>query len=229
MKYKLLLIVIAFICFSCKSNEAEKTTETKVPEEKTLTIAEEIAKAHGYEHWNTVKQIEFTFGVEREGKSGRGRHWKWNPKSDDITLTTTTDTITYNRKSIDSLSLNADKAFINDKFWLLIPFQLVWDQGTTISEPRTEIAPLSKKELNKITLLYSNEGGYTPGDAYDIYYDNDYMIREWVFREANTEEASLTNTFEGYNDYNGLIIATDHKKDNGNWNLKLENIKVITE
>lgn len=136
------------------------------------------------------------------------------------------DTITYNRKSVNSTSLNADRGFINDKFWLLIPFQLVWDEGTSLSEPVKTKAPISKQSMNKIILTYSNDGGYTPGDAYDIFYDDDYLIKEWVFRKGNSNEASMTTTFENYQEYNGIKLATDHKMAEGDFNLFFSNIKI---
>jgi hypothetical protein len=103
---------------------------------------------------------------------------------------------------------------------------LVWDSTAKLSTPTTSKAPISNKEMNKITLTYPADGGYTPGDAYDIFYGDDYMIKEWVFREANTKEATLTNTFENYKDFNGIKIAQEHKKLEGNWNLNFTDIKV---
>nr|WP_321231745.1 hypothetical protein [uncultured Psychroserpens sp.] len=223
----LTLLCLFTVLIACKTETKEQTTnsETVSEEKKELTIAEKIAQAHGLDYWKSVNEIQFTFNVDR-GENHFERSWTWNPKTDDVRLASEKDTINFNRKSIDSLSLNTDKGFINDKYWLLVPFQLVWDQGTTISEPIKELAPISKIEMNKITLLYGNEGGYTPGDAYDIYYDTNFMIKEWVFREGNSEAPSMTTTFENYQDFNGLKIAKDHKMTDGNFNLYFSNIKV---
>ncbi|MEN3322971.1 hypothetical protein VP395_04475 [Mariniflexile soesokkakense] len=215
MKKPLILLIILITNVSCKQKQ-----ETKVAE-KELSIAEKIANAHGYENWKKVSEIAFNFNEKRS--------WIWHPKTNEVTLITDNDTINYNRKSIDSISKNADKGFVNDKFWLLIPFQLVWDAGATISEPVKTEAPISKIEMNKITLTYSNEGGYTPGDAYDIYYNNNYIIKEWAFRRGNKPEASLVNTFENYQDFNGIKIALEHKKAEGDWNLKFTDVKVTLD
>ncbi len=212
MKNLLVVIGLILLSYSCKQKEDSVLSKPK------LSIAEKIANAHGFEHWKNVSEIQFTFNKKR--------NWTWHPKTKDVTLITEKDTISYNRKSIDSLSKKADRAFINDKFWLLIPFQLVWDAGTTISEPIKEIAPISKIKMNKITLLYGSEGGYTPGDAYDIYFEDDYMIKEWAFRKGNKPKAGLTNTFENYKDFNGIKIAQDHKRNKGDWNLTLSEISV---
>ncbi|WP_299552725.1 hypothetical protein [Seonamhaeicola sp.] len=216
MKKALLILSLIALCVSCKQ-KANKAEE----EAPTLTIAEQIANAHGFEHWDKVTEIQFKFG--------KGRLWYWNPKTDAVKLTTDTDTISYNRKAMDSTALKADRAFINDKFWLLIPFQLVWDNTATISKPVEETAPISKTLMNKITITYPNEGGYTPGDAYDIYFDKDLIIKEWVFRRGNSAEPSLTNTFENYQDFNGIKIALDHTRDNGKPSVKLSEIKVTHE
>ncbi|WP_298498638.1 hypothetical protein [uncultured Algibacter sp.] len=211
---KNLLLVIGFlsICYSCKQKEEKPLSKTEI------NITEKIANAHGFQNWKHVTEIQFTFFNKRS--------WIWKPKTHDVTLITEKDTINYNRTSIDSVSIKADKAFINDKFWLLIPFQLVWDKGTTISTPAKETAPISKKQLNKITITYANEGGYTPGDAYDIYFDDHYLIKEWAFRKGNSPKAGLINTFENYQDYNGIKIALDHKKGDDDWNLNFSNIKI---
>ena len=215
MKKILFLIGLISLCYSCKQKEEKLLSKTEA------SIAEKIANAHGFENWKHVSEISFTFFEKR--------NWTWKPKTNDVTLITTTDTINYNRKSIDSISKNADTGFINDKFWLLIPFQLVWDEGTTISEPVKIEAPISKTKMNKITLVYSNKGGYTPGDAYDIFYSDDYIIKEWNYRKGNKLEAGLVNTFEDHQDFNGIKIALDHKKAGGDWNLKLSNIKVTLD
>ncbi|SHG59156.1 hypothetical protein [Winogradskyella jejuensis] len=223
------LFTILYICLlavSCKSDKKQDAVDN-VKEE--LSIAQKIANAHGFENWKNVTEVQFTFKVDRDTIKGNGRSWTWLPKKDSVYMQAGVQNIKYSRKSSDSIPLNVDRAFINDKYWLLVPFQLVWDSGATLSEPKKAKAPISNNEMDMITILYPSEGGYTPGDAYDIYYDKDYMIKEWTFRKGNTPEPSLSNTFENYEDFNGIKIAIDHKKDNGSWNLNFTDVNVLTE
>lgn len=213
-------IVCLFLFSSCKSENKSS--------ERGYTTAEKIANAHGFQHWKNVSEIQFTFNVDIDTTHFE-RSWKWSPKTEIVTMTTTKDTITYNRNKIEQASIAADRAFVNDKYWALFPFQFVWDDGITLSKPEKAVAPLGKTKINKITLLYGSKGGYTPGDAYDVFYDDDFIIKEWVFREGNAKEASMINTFENYKTFNGIKIAKDHKKVEGNWNLSITNIKVIIE
>ena len=217
MKALISLLSLMILC-SCKQ---DSKTETVAPEQE-LTIAQKIANAHGFENWKNVSKIEFTFNTSRGNRA-----WSWEPKSQNVVLISKGDTIAYNRLQVDSTSMGADRGFINDKYWLLAPFQLVWDKGTTISEVKKEMAPISNVEMNKITLTYSNEGGYTPGDAYDFYFGDDYIIKEWIFRKENSPEPSLITTWEDYEDFNGLKIAKMHKNLKDDWQLYFTGINVV--
>ena len=223
MKKYLILSLILVINISCKSEQQKEN-----PSNSNLSTVQKIANAHGFEQWNNVNTFKFTFGGNAEDPNS-GRSWNWNPKTNDVILTRDGESKTYNRNSMDSIAIKSDRAFINDKFWALIPFQLVWDEGTTISEPISAESPVSKKVYSKITIAYSNEGGYTPGDAYDIYYDNNYMIREWTFRRGDVPEPTMSNTFENYIDIGGIKVAQEHKRSEGNRNLLIRNVNVEFE
>jgi uncharacterized lipoprotein YehR (DUF1307 family) len=223
-------LYLGLICLlsltACKSEQKEIIIEEATEE---LTIAERIANVHGFENWKNVSEVKFTFKVDRDTIKGRGRSWIWKPKQDSIIMVAGETTVNYVRSKMDSTHTSADRAFINDKFWLLIPFQLVWDTSATISEAKKAESPINKASLNMITVTYPNEGGYTPGDAYDIYFDENYLIKEWTFRKGNSAQPSLSNTFENYQDFNGIKIAIDHKKANGNWNLNFADISITLE
>ncbi len=226
MKSLYLGLICLLLVSTCKSEKEDVAIDE---EKKELTIAEKIANAHGFDNWKNVSEVKFTFKVDRDNIKGDGRSWTWFPKKDSVIMKAGEQIVKFNRTKLDSVPLNADRNFINDKFWLFVPFQLVWDTSATISEPKKAESPINKEQLDMITITYPNEGGYTPGDAYDIYYDGNYMIKEWVFRQGNSAESSLANTFENYKDFNGIKIAIDHKKDNGNWNLNFTDVSITLE
>ena len=236
MRNTIILCFTALCLIGCKdstsnrqNNTNEKGSREFIPEPDAnpeLSTAEVIAYKNRLDLWEKVEKIAFTFNVDR-GENHFERSFIWKPKTHDVTYITSNDTVQYNRlKPMDSIQLRADQAFINDKYWLLAPYQLVWDEGTSFTEGDNEVAPISKDTLNRLTILYGDEGGYTPGDAYDLYFGKDFMIKEWVFREKNTPEASMITTWEAYEDYNGLKIATMHKDSTGNFKLYFTNILV---
>ncbi len=223
MKNIITLLFIGILFVSCKSDKNKKNQQNL--DSKLLSIPEKIANAYGFNNWDQVLQIEFTFNVDRDS-SHFERSWKWNPKTNDVIMTLGNDSIFYNRNHLDSLSIKTDKGFINDKYWLLAPFQLLWDRGTSISEVTKAEAPIGAGILNKITLTYPEIGGYSPGDAYDFYFDDDYIIKEWVYRKANSQTPTLITTWENNQNFNGIKLALEHKKLEGGFKLYFSKVKI---
>ncbi|MCG2430911.1 hypothetical protein [Aequorivita xiaoshiensis] len=227
MKNTLLLLLFTVSLTSCKNNNksTEIINQNRSISIENLSTAEKIANASGYKNWKDVSEIAFTFNVNR-GNNHFYRAWTWNPKSGDVTMTSANDTISYNRSQLDSLNFETDAAFINDKYWLLTPFQLKWDENITISEKKNIVAPISKDTLNQISIVYGSEGGYTPGDAYDFFYDEDFKIREWNYRKGNAEIPSLSTTWEDYENFNGIEIAKTYKDSTDGFKLYFTDISV---
>lgn len=213
-----------FLLISC-NNSTKKPEDLKENSNENLSVAEKIAFGNGFENWKDVTELKFTFNVDR-GDKHYERSWIWNPKSGDVSMMSEKDTVAYNRASMDSIVMQTDGAFINDKYWLLAPFQLVWDEGTNFSEKENVIAPISKDTLNQLTIVYGNSGGYTPGDAYDFFYDKNYKIKEWNYRQGNSDTISMSTTWEDYKKFNGIEIAQMHKDSTGGFKLYFKNISV---
>lgn len=225
MKNLLLLsLFVLGLAVSCKSDK--KQAETEVTPVAELTVLEKIANAHGYENWNEVSSIKFTFNVDREEEHFE-RTWHWETSSNDVTMMTRQDTITYNRKEVDSTMAATDGGFVNDKYWLLAPYQLIWDQKSFEYDLTENVeAPIAKIPMHKLTIVYVNEGGYTPGDAYDFYFNDDYLIKEWAYRKENQSEPNMVTTWEDYKDLNGLKIGTMHKRPDSDFSLYFTGIEV---
>lgn len=218
-------MVMVSLVFGCKE-EQKTAVEKVVTVEEQKSITEQIAAANGFSNWAKVTNITFTFNVDR-GDSHFERTWSWAPKTNDVVFMTREDTIAYNRKAIDTLLAKTDAGFINDKFWLLAPYQLVWDKnGYRYEHEAKATAPMSKASMQKLTIVYGNEGGYTPGDAYDFYFGDDFIIKEWAFRKGNQEEPNMVTSFEAYQDFNGLNIATMHKRADEDFKLYFTGITV---
>jgi len=238
MKNLILLLGIGLIGIGCKkthqSNQEDEEYRVPVVTDSTTILAmkttsESIAMANGFEHWKKVEKVKFTFNVDRDTTHFE-RSWVWMPKTDQVTLTTAKDTVTYLRNQIDTISEKTDRAFINDKFWLCTPFQLMWDAKSFTSHHQLKaIAPISGESMQKLTITYKKEGGYTPGDAYDLYFKGDFILREWSFRKGNEKEPSMSTTWEDYQNFNGIKIAKTHKKGQEDWKLYFTDVTIELE
>ena len=217
-KFFFLLAIASLTIMSCAENAPQLT--------KARLRAHEVAKAHGIDAFDGLNQIAFTWGVTREGGNFE-RRWIWNTKENLVTRIVQGDTVTYNWKALDSVSNEINKGFINDKYWLLAPLQLEWDKQSYTVSLEENVASLGKQEmLDKLTITYGNEGGYTPGDAYDFYIDDTNKVREWVFRRGAAEEASIISICEDYLSLGGLLMAQRHQRAGQDGYLYLTDISI---
>ncbi len=223
-KWMIPLSLAGLLAMSCK--EAPKQATASAQEVEPKNLLELLADKHGFENWGQVQRIAFTFNVDRD-TSHFERSWVWEPYKDRVTSISGGDTLSYLRSEVDSTLARTDAGFINDKYWFLAPYQWVWDrQSFTHNFEEDAVAPISGEPAFKLTITYGQEGGYTPGDAYDFYFSKDSLLREWVFRKGNQAEPSLVTTWEDYRDFQGLSLATMHQNPEGNFKLYFDGIRV---
>ena len=177
------------------------------------TFADTVAAAHGIERWPEVERLDFTFAVDVNDTNRVTRDWTWYPKSDSVVAQGPGGTVAYRRNTpLDSAATATDKAFINDSYWLLMPFYLIWSEdGYESSVTYRDTMPLSRELGTKFTVQYRPTGGYTPGDAYDLYVDADYVLQEWVFRKGGADEPSMTMDWSDYATSHGIVLPGDHR------------------
>ncbi len=123
---------------------------------------------------------------------------------------------------------NIDHRFINDQYWLFFAFHIAWDQDATVTRIADQPLPIGKGSAAKLTVQYPETGGYTPGDAYDIYIGPDDRVVQWVFREGGQAGPSLATTWENHQRFGPLLIPTEFKSDDGSFRLWFSDVAVIS-
>lgn len=222
MKNIFTLFLLFLLITGCKNgpgDEVSSTASNKTDE----PITTRIAYAHGYQNFEDVEQLNFTFNVEVNDTLRSQRSWKWFPKEERVELTEKGETSSYiNDGELNEEEKSIDQKFINDTYWLLFPFQLVWSEYE-FDHSRNAIAPISQERMEQVTISYTNEGGYTPGDTYHLYLRDD-QIQEWTYESSGGR--SLSTTWEDYETYNGITVAKTHKSQDGNFKLFFTDIEV---
>lgn len=110
----------------------------------------------------------------------------------------------------DSLSKYLEKArlyWMNDSYWLLMPFKL-FEDGVLISYAgRGETADGRKAEILELT--YDNVGA-TPKNKYLIYIDFETrLISQWdYFENVNDNKPAISNAWTDYNWYGKILLAS---------------------
>jgi len=141
-------------------------------------------------------------------------------------MSTQNTTLTYKSNDFDEEIAFADRGFVNDKYWLLFPYHLVWDDNFDHEVTEQVEAPISGELMQKIAISYKNEAGYTPGDTYHIYVDKDKMIQEWSYTPSGSDQPRLSTTWEDYDDFKGLKISRMHKTKDGSFKIFFTDIEV---
>jgi hypothetical protein len=175
-----------------------------------------VASAYGIEAFDRVEQIRFTFNVQLGEKRIR-RSWKWEPREDRVTFIPEDGAPeqTYERgrmsDSEDPQVRELDARFINDQYWLLFPFHLVWDRQATVEDRGTAALPIGSGTARRLIVRYPAEGGYTPGDVYELFIGPDLLLRQWIYRKGGAAEPTRVSTWEEHRRLGPLVFSLDHK------------------
>ena len=197
--------------------------------------AKQMAKTFGLDSFGKVEAIRYTFEIPGLVPP---RTWEWHPQTDTITYEAKdkdgkATKVTYKRAAIDSQSdavkTQIDPGFVNDHYWLLLPFHVAWD-GATVTDEGMQPTPLAKTSAQKIVVKYA-PSGYSPGDTWDLYVGPDHRVLEMTYHRA-VPAPKLPNLvhakWEGYKKAGPLLISTDHHgtADGNNFELTFTNVAV---
>jgi hypothetical protein len=183
-------------------------------------IFQQIFKAYGFDSFGQVEKIRYTFNIE----GLLSRTWEWEPKTDLISYEGKDKDgapvkVTYPRSQLSSQSElvknEIDPAFSNDNYWLLFVLRVSWDGNATITDEGVQKVPLGNGSAQRVVVKYPSEGGYAPGDTWELYVGPDHRIQELAYHGggAGTQKRPklLVVTWDDYKKAGPLGISTDHR------------------
>ena len=182
-------------------------------------IRHQIADAYGLASWPKVEQIRYTFNVDA-GLKKLARRWTWDVKNDKVTYEGPDSAgkptkVSYTRANMPpDVVKDVDPNFINDQYWLLFPFHLVWDKDVTVEDDGIAADPTGKAKgkVRKVVVTYPKTGGgYTPGDMYDLFVGADNRAVAWNFHRGGATKPALTVTWADYKMAGPILISEDHR------------------
>ncbi len=225
-----LLILVFFFC-AC-AQEAKKTSDKSAElnppaqgfnqeesDEKAIKIADQIMEAMGgREQYDKTTHLSWNF-------FGSRKHW-WNKSTGDIRIESQKDSfnLIMNIHSLegqvykdgeylanpDSLSkyLQLGKEmWINDSYWLVMPFKLK-DSGVTLKYFGD--GSVDSIEYDVLSLEFENVG-VTPDNKYHVQVDRESkLITSWsFFRDREDKAPNFTTPWANYREYNGILLSDD--------------------
>src|ERR1041385_6954393 len=183
-------------------------------------IAEQIAKTYGLDSFGQIEGIRYTFNLEFPGVT-LSHTWEWNPKTGTVSYEGKDKEgkpmkVTYQRSQLssqsDAIKSEIDPAFMNDQYWLVFPFHVVWDRSATVTDEGMHKLPLGNASAERVVVKYPMEGGYTPGDTWELYVGVDKRVQEFIYRRGGTKKPSVViATWADYKKAGPLLISTDHR------------------
>lgn len=215
--------------FSCQPtspteiNPAAPGFDLRGSDPKAVSIADEVMEAMGGRlAWDNSRYITWNF-------FGSRKHI-WDKKTGNVRIESFRDSTTYlmnietlegqvkhKEKQLsgsDSLQTYLERGrsiWINDSYWLIMPFKLK-DTGVTlkyIGEDETE----DGKKADVLSLTFK-EVGDTPQNKYHVFVDKQTrLVSQWsFFRNAEQDTANFTTPWADYEKCGGILLSSNRGK-----------------
>jgi hypothetical protein len=182
-------------------------------------IVEKLAKTYGLDSFGQVEAIRYTFKAQLPGVDV-ARSWIWEPKTDQVTYESKDKSgnpvkVTYLRSQLGSqpaeVNETIDPSFLNDQYWLLLPFHVSWDSSAAVESAGMQKLPQGQGTAEKIVVKYPSDGGYSPGDTWDLYVGGDGRIQEMAYHRGGPRKPSLViASWADYKKAGPLLVSLDH-------------------
>jgi hypothetical protein len=246
------LAIVCLVAASCQLDNDENASSSPNPpapgfdlshsDPAAVELADSVMAAMGGRpNWDRTRFISWEFGK---------RKLVWDKARGDVRIESQPDTTVYlvNIHSLegkvrikdqeltapDSLKKMLSRAksiWINDSYWLLMPFKLK-DTGVTLSYLGEETTATGMK-CNVLELTFE-EVGDTPQNKYRVYVDmNDNLVKQWsYYKEASQDTASWVLPWDNYKEYGNILLSADRTGGRGPRNVRVDDKlprKVFTE
>jgi hypothetical protein len=174
-------------------------------------LPRKVAREYGVGSFHRIDQIKYTFNVTFNGKT-MSRSWLWDVGMGRVTLSKPgAQPFSYKRNGMPDTTLpgvgKADAEFINDQYWLLFPLHLAWDATALLTVIENRPLPIGGGVATCITVTYPKTGGYTPGDAFDLFIDKQNKVLQWTYRHGNVTVPTRTSRWEDNRTVGPLLVS----------------------
>jgi hypothetical protein len=199
---------------------------------KAIALADSVMKAiGGRKAWDETRFISWNFFGRRDLVWDK---WTGNTRIE-IPADSTIFLVNVNegtgrvsikgREILDQDSLNnlierATQIWVNDSYWLVMPFKLK-DSGVTLKYVGEQ---LLESDLScEVLELRFIEVGFTPNNKYRVYIDKqDNLIKQWAFyQDAVQEEPSAIWPWDNYQQYGNILLSANRSDGRGPKNVKI--------
>lgn len=180
-----------------------------------LALPPPLVAPLGTDRLAEIGELRFTV-VHAEDGATETHGWVWEPPTGRVTRIGADDSLSFalGRPQNDA-ERAADQQFLRDTFWLAPQLHVGWAAGHAALVDHGP-ATFAGQPVRRIELRYSpTAGGYTPGDAHDLYTDAEGRIVGWSYRPAGGAVPTVTVAFEDWVAVGPLALATVRRTADG--------------
>jgi len=202
------------------------------PATRAVHIADQVMAALGGKPaWDKLHGLRWTFEVSVNDTLRPGRRHAWDKMSgwqrvDGKSRTGTVYTFIGNLNngegmawmdgnaiqgdSLQKLVKRSRSMWINDTYWMLMPYKLR-DPGVRLGYDGDTL--IAGATYDRLTLAFENVGD-TPGDHYWVYVNRaNHRVERWDMVLQGDQPPAESYTWEGWEQHDGLWFPTIHRKD----------------
>jgi hypothetical protein len=222
----LLFTAVAFIgCNNKLTNPSADGFNLTGSDKEAVAIADRVMEAMGgRKAWDETRYLTWNFFGSRK------HHWDKQSgdirivsEKDNYTLLMNINTMEGKLKKNGVMMTNPDSlakylemgksAWINDSYWLVMPYKLK-DSGVTLKykgEGKTE-----KGEASDVLELTFSGVGDTPDNKYEVYVDKQTnLVNQWVFySKYDDPEPRFVTAWDDYKQYGKILLSAGRSKYN---------------
>ena len=221
---------------SCQQDNEEKDLHANNPpalgfdlansDPAAVELADSIMAAMGgRKNWDEIRFISWNFFGRRD--------LVWDKTEGNVRIESAPDSVIYlvninslkgrvkikgqeltEPDSLQKMLAKGKSIWINDSYWLLMPFKLK-DSGVTLKY-LGEDTTSTGLNCNVLELTFKNVGD-TPQNKYRIYVDlHDNLVKQWAYyKDASQDSASQIWPWDNYKQYGDILLSADRSDNKG--------------
>ncbi|WP_221412701.1 hypothetical protein [Fulvivirga lutimaris] len=213
-------------------NPAAEGFKAEESDVKAIAWADAVMTAQGgRKQWDQTRFIQWNFFGRRD--------LLWDKATGRVRIDSPKDSVTFlvnvndetgkvllkgkevqDADSLKNLVSRAKSIWINDSYWLVMPFKLK-DSGVTLKYLREDTT--AKGEMAHVLQLSFEEVGDTPENKYEVFItEKDSLVKQWsYYAQASQDSASAVWPWDNYKEYNGLMLSADRSDNKGPHDVKI--------
>ena len=184
-------------------------------------LLDQVAKTYGIDSWDKVDAVRYTWNADIPGLFKATHKWEWEPKTGKVSYEGTDKdgkpvNVSYDSSQLssqsDQVKNEIEPSFVNDNYWAVFPFHAYWDKSASAIDQGKFNLPEGAGTAELLPIKYPAEGGYTPGDTWDLYVGQDNRVGYFVYHRGGAKPPSrVFATWTGYKKAGPILFSTEHR------------------